>query len=416
MVAEASRRTAAALSLAFLAAAFVLAVVTAIGRFPHGLAVLACLVVAVALIWWVLPRSRPARAVGGLIAGALLIVAVVLIFTEGALLADLLIVAAICASMEFARRAFRVHAELPSAPPPQRPILFYNPKSGDGKAERFHVADEAKKRGIEARELKRGDDLVELVEAAVRDGADALAMAGGDGSQAIVAAAAAKHGLPYACIPSGTRNHFALDLGVDRDDVVGALDAFVDGRERVVDLAEINGRVFVNNVSIGIYADAVQSEAYRGAKVRTLLEMAPQSLGAENGDSFHWRGPSGDDQTGAAVLMVSNDPYRLGRLVGSNTRPRMDLGTLGIAMIPAAQGRVEQWSAPTFEVTADKPVAVGVDGEALRLDPPLEFRSRPRVLHVRIAAQHPGASPSAAIPDSPVGVLRELSALALGRS
>ena len=95
---------------------------------------------------------------------------------------------------------------------------------------------------------------------AVDRGADALAMAGGDGSQAIVAAIAAELGLPYACVPAGTRNHFALDLGVDRDDVVGALDAFVDGGERVVDLAEVNGRVFVNNVSLGLYAEAVQHE------------------------------------------------------------------------------------------------------------------------------------------------------------
>ena len=86
-------------------------------------------------------------------------------------------------------------------------------------------------------------------------------MAGGDGSQAIVAAAAANAGVPYACIPAGTRNHFALDLGVDRNDVVGALEAFVDGGERSVDLAEVNGRVFVNNVSLGVYADAVQQRA-----------------------------------------------------------------------------------------------------------------------------------------------------------
>ena len=95
-------------------------------------------------------------------------------------------------------------------------------------------------------------------------------MAGGDGSQAIVAAMAAEAGLPYACIPAGTRNHFALDLGVDRDDVVGALDALVDGRERRVDLAEVNGRVFVNNVSLGVYAEAVQREGYREAKLRTI--------------------------------------------------------------------------------------------------------------------------------------------------
>ena len=89
-------------------------------------------------------------------------------------------------------------------------------------------------------------------------------MAGGDGSQALVATIAAEHDLPYACIPSGTRNHFALDLGVDREDVVGALDAFVDGGECLVDLGEVNGRVFVNNVSLGVYANAVSQDGYRG--------------------------------------------------------------------------------------------------------------------------------------------------------
>ena len=101
-------------------------------------------------------------------------------------------------------------------------MLFLNPRSGGGKAERFHLAEEARARGIEPVELGPGDDLATLARAAAGHGADALAMAGGDGSQAVVAAVAAERGLAYACIPAGTRNHFALDLGVDRDDVVGA--------------------------------------------------------------------------------------------------------------------------------------------------------------------------------------------------
>ena len=127
-------------------------------------------------------------------------------------------------------------------------------------------------------------------------GADALAAAGGDGTQALVASIAAEHDLPFACIPAGTRNHFALDLGVDRDDVVGALDAFVNGGERRVDLAEVNGRVFVNNVSLGLYAEAVQREGYRDAKLRTMLDTAPDVLDAEPTDAaveLGWRGPDG---------------------------------------------------------------------------------------------------------------------------
>ena len=140
--------------------------------------------------------------------------------------------------------------------------------------------------------LNLGDDLRALVQDAVARGADALAAAGGDGTQAIVADIAAEHGLPYACIPAGTRNHFALDLGVDRDDVVGALDALVDGRERRVDLAEVNGSVFVNNVSLGIYAQAVQREGYREAKLRTIARTVPDTLGPDGTPlDLRWDGP-----------------------------------------------------------------------------------------------------------------------------
>jgi Diacylglycerol kinase catalytic domain len=300
-------------------------------------------------------------------------------------------------------------------------VLFYNPKSGGGKAERFHVADEARARGVEPIELARGDDLRDLVLRAIEGGADALAMAGGDGSQAIVAAAAAEHGLPYACIPSGTRNHFALDLGVDRDDVVGALDALVDGRERVVDLADVNGKVFVNNVSLGVYAEAVQSEGYRDAKLQTLVNTAPEVLGTD-GEALdlRWNGPDGREHVTSAVLLISNDPYRLGRALGSGTRPRLDRGVLGIAAVGrdggSARMRLREWSSESFEVRSGAAVAAGIDGEAVRLDPPLRFHSRPAALRVRIARHHPGASPAAAMPERPWDAVSALGRMALGRS
>ena len=130
-----------------------------------------------------------------------------------------------------------------------------NLKSGGGKAERFHLVDECKNRGIEPIVLQLGDDLLELAEGAVARGADVLGMAGGDGSQALVASVAARHGLPYVVVPAGTRNHFALDLGLNRDDVVGALDAFADGVERHVDLATVNGRVFVNDATLSLFRE-----------------------------------------------------------------------------------------------------------------------------------------------------------------
>ena len=217
--------------------------------------------------------------------------------------------------------------------------MVWNPKSGGGKAVSNHLADEARKRGIEPIELKPGDDLEQLVRGAVAGGADGLAAAGGDGTQALVASIAAEHDLPFACIPAGTRNHFALDLGVDRDDVVGALDAFVNGGERRIDLAEVNGRVFVNNASLGLYAEAVQREGYRDAKLRTILDTAPDVLGSQPSaptSKLSWRGEDGTANESAAVILVSNNTYRLGRPVGSGTRPRIDGGELGVAVLNTA--------------------------------------------------------------------------------
>jgi diacylglycerol kinase family enzyme len=338
----------------------------------------------------------------------------------------ILVVGGFVTAGALAQTAVSRRAPLTPVAPPRHPVLIFNPKSGGGKAERFKLADEARKRGIEPIELKLGEDLETLVRGAVERGADGLAMAGGDGSQAIVAKVAAEKGLPYACIPAGTRNHFALDLGVDRDDVVGALDAFVDGGQRTVDLAEVNGRVFVNNVSLGVYAEAVQRSEYRDAKLRTLLDTVPDALGPKGeGLDLHWSGPGGHEHRAGAVVLVSNNIYRLGRVIGSGTRPRIDDGLLGVTVIGRPSGRGEnggglqrpmrEWSAPTFEVDADRPVPAGIDGEALVLDPPLCFRIRPRVLHVRVARKHPGASPSAMAPDGAWAGIRELARIALGR-
>ena len=273
-----------------------------------------------------------------------LAVAVVVLATGGTRFADLLVLAGLLITLAASRATLGVHVDLPGAEPPQRPVLFFNPKSGGGKAERFKLAEEARKRGIEPIELgPPAWDLEALVRGALERGADGLAMAGGDGSQAIVAAIAAERGLPYACIPAGTRNHFALDLGVDRDDVVGALDAFVDGGERIVDLAEVNGRVFVNNVSLGLYAEAVQREGYRDAKLRTLLDTVPDVLGPHGGElDMRWTGPSGQVHRAGAAVLVSNNRYRLGRAVGSGTRPRIDDGLLGITVVGAPAGRGEE--------------------------------------------------------------------------
>ena len=407
-------------------AVLVLGVLDVVEEFPRGLVVVGFAGVAGLAGWYALVRRGIARVLGGLVAGLALAAAVALVLLGGQLLVPALIATAIGVALLAGRAAFAPSVILRPAPRPLRPALLFNPKSGGGKAQRYSLAREARARGIEAVELAPGDDLERLARDAVTRGADALAMAGGDGSQAIVAAVASELGLPYACVPAGTRNHFALDLGVDRDDVIGALDAFVDGGERVVDLGEVNGRVFVNNVSLGLYAEAVQRPGYREAKLSTLLDTVPDVLGEEAKPlDMRWTGPSGREHSSGAAILVSNNRYRLGRLLGSGTRPRIDDGLLGITVVSGPIGGTRTrrpqrpwraWSAPVFEVQSDRPLAAGIDGEAVTLQAPLRFRIRPAALRVRIARSHPGASPSALLPEGMWDSLRTVARIATERS
>jgi len=279
-------------------------------------------------------------------------------------------------------------------------VLFVNPRSGGGAATRTRVVERARERGVETVILSGDDDLRTRVLDLVADGADALGMAGGDGSLAHVAAVAAAHGLPFVCIPIGTRNHFALDLGVDRHDVPGALGAFTNGVERLIDVGAVNGRIFLNNVSIGVYGEAVRQAGYRDAKVRTLAETARRVLGPSGRmPALSLVDDTGREHARLAVLLVSNNPYALNG-PGLATRPTLATGQLGILTIdtpserPHPTGRA--WSAPHLGVQAQA-VHAGVDGEAVELVGPLEFDVRPGALRVRISAHHPGASPAARI-------------------
>jgi diacylglycerol kinase family enzyme len=267
------------------------------------------------------------------------------------------------------------------------------------------LVEQARERGIDAFVLGPDHDLAALVDEAVAGGADALGVAGGDGSLGVVAAAARAHGLPFVCVPAGTRNHFALDVGVDRQDLVGALDAFGDdGVERSIDVAEVNGRVFLNNVSLGIYGEAVRQPAYRDAKVRTLVETTAEVLGPSRAaPDVRLVDDLGGEHRRPAVVLVSNNPYALDRPVATGTRPRLDGGELGIVVLdrprgPTVDPPARAWTATHLTVDATAPVHAGVDGEAVELTPPLSFVSCARALRVRISCRHPGVSPSGRLP------------------
>ena len=159
-------------------------------------------------------------------------------------------------------------------PPPKRAFLIMNPRSGGGKVAKFGLKEKAEALGAEVALLEGPGqvDVAALARKAVADEADLLGVAGGDGTQALVAGIAAEHDLPFLVISAGTRNHFAMDLGLDRENPATCLDALTDGVEQRIDLGVIGGRTFVNNASFGAYAEVVQSPAYRDDKRGTTLQ------------------------------------------------------------------------------------------------------------------------------------------------
>jgi diacylglycerol kinase family enzyme len=405
-------RVAAVVALIALVAAIGLVLLGVVRHFLAVLSGLACLIICVTAGWYVVSRRGIVRAVAVIVmlaAVAGLITSLIFEDYHGLAALGLIVVAAV--SVVSARYALRAPAERArvaamNATPvaaAEHPVLIMNLKSGGGKAEKFRLADECENRGIEPIVLQPGDDLLQLAQDAIARGADAIGMAGGDGSQALVATVASRCNVPHVCVPAGTRNHFALDLGLDRGDVVGALDAFADAFERRIDLGSVNGRVFVNNASLGLYAKVVQSPEYRDAKISTAASILPGLLGPDAKPlDLRFRGPDAYYPT-AHLILVSNDPYRMDHVGNMGTRSRLDLGVLGIVatrIADAAQarrfvaleaaGRVRrfpgwlEWRAPKFVVGSGGPVEIGLDGEALQMDPPLVFESLPGALRVRV--------------------------------
>ena len=294
-----------------------------------------------------------------------------------------------------------------NVPRATHPVLLVNPRSGGGKVQHFGLLDACAARSIDTVVLAPGDDLRSLAQSAVERGADVIGMAGGDGSLAVVAEVARQEGMPFVCVPVGTRNHFALDLGIDRSDPIGALESFGSAHEGAVDLGCVNGRIFVNNVSLGLYGTMVASEDYRAEKLRTAAETIQEHLGPTAPPyDLHLDGPDGpiDDPQ---VVEVSNNPYRLRSLTTFGTRARLDSGTLGVVtvrvgdpddlerLLAAERERgfeafpgVHSWAAAELEVRSASSVVAGIDGEPARLTPPLRFETVPHALRVRVPRSH----------------------------
>ena len=259
-----------------------------------------------------------------------------------------------------------------------RALLLINPRAGAGPPTAAELAAEARRRGLEVHLLARDDDPAALARSA---DADVVGVAGGDGSLAAVAAVAIERELPFVCVPFGTLNHFARDVGLDRNDPIAALESFV-GAERRVDVGRVGDRVFLNNVSLGDYARLVhRRERHRRrrdalARLRALWivlrERGRAPLFSVDGTIVR-----------ARIVLVANNAYAL-ELFNVGERERLDEGLLYLYVTHGLRPRTwEERSGATFAVTsARNHVRAAIDGEPVVLETPLEFRIEPRALRV----------------------------------
>jgi diacylglycerol kinase family enzyme len=371
------------------------------------------LMVAPVAAWFaVTTRSAWKRAisvtVGLAVTGAA--VASVVVFTLTEIGGLLVILVAALAFRAGAHRAVLVDRPTPAGRPrPAHPWLLVNPWSGGGTAARAGLVPAAEAAGFDVHVLAPGDDPIQLARIALAGGADVLAVAGGDGTLALVAGVAVEHDIPFLCVPAGTRNHFARDLGLDRSDPVGALQA-LDGREVRVDAAFVGDRLFLNNVSLGVYAHVVAEPDYRTSKLNTARVVLRRLVrGERDPGSMSVRNAEGRLFERVQLLQISNNRYQLRNLARLGARERLDAGLLQISALltnkgselaglaaRAATGRLRtapawaQWNSAALTVDSPLPlIAAGVDGESITLEPPLEFRVAPKALRVLVPAQVP---------------------------
>jgi diacylglycerol kinase family enzyme len=401
--------------LAFAAAVAALLVLLVSGALQSITALVlgfAGLAIGCAAAWWFLAN----RGVLRWLALAVLVAApvfVIVVYVIAGLLWEIALAVVLAAAAVAAGRAALAGGRPPGGPreyaaaPHQRPFVIMNPRSGGGKVTKFGLAGKATALGAEVALLEGPGivDVAALARSAVDGGADLLGVAGGDGTQALVAGIAASRDIPMMVISAGTRNHFALDLGLDRDDPAASLDALSDGVELRIDLGLIGDRTFVNNASFGAYAQVVQSPAYRDDKTGTALAMLPDLLTGHQGPRLVVQVDGQVILDGPQAVLVSNNPYESGDIAGLGRRARLDqglLGVIGVKIENAAQAAgllrsaqrsrsVTALTAREVIIDADQPqIPVGIDGESILMPTPVRCTIRPLALRVQVPRSRPG--------------------------
>ena len=407
-----SQRWLARLAFAAAAAVVVLLLSGALRSIAVLLLGFAGLAIACAAAWWFLAN----RGVLRWLAFAVLVAApvfVIVVYVAAGLLWEIVLGAVLAAAAVAAGRAALSSDHASAKPPeydaaPQRqPFVIMNPRSGGGKVGKFGLGDKAAALGAEVALLEGPGivDVAALARQAVDDGADLLGVAGGDGTQALVAGIAAGRDVPMMVISAGTRNHFALDLGLDRDDPSAGLDALTDAVELRIDLGLIGDRTFVNNASFGACAQVVQSPAYRDDKAGTALQMLPDLLTGQQGAHLVVRADGRVVLDGPQAVLVSNNPYGTGDIVGLGRRARLDQGVLGVVGVkvgnavqaagllrrPQRSRSVTVLTACEVVIDSDQPqIPVGIDGESVLMPTPVRCTIRPLSLRVQVPRGRPG--------------------------
>jgi len=182
-----------------------------------------------------------------------------------------------------------------------------NPGSGKGGPSVDELTAAAEALEVEVHVLAENQDLGELARGTE---ADVLGMAGGDGSLGTVAAAAIERDVPFVCVPWGTRNHFASDIGLDSSEPLAALTAFREGHERRVDVGRVGERVFLNNVSLGIYARLVHRRERRRRRREIFARLRAIVISLRE-RRFTERFVVDGVPVRASAVLVANNEYRV---------------------------------------------------------------------------------------------------------
>lgn len=251
---------------------------------------------------------------------------------------------------------------------------------------------------------KTGAEIESLAKHAVESDAEIVVAGGGDGTISTVAARLAKTGKTLGVLPLGTLNNFSKDLGIPQD-LTGAVHIIATGEKRLIDLAEVNGRIFVNNSSIGLYPRIV------------LRRERQQRLGSGKWNAAFWAALRIFRISPFLKVRITIDGKRFLRktpfvFVGNNDyemdlynigrRPRLDDGKLSVYYLHHGGrwgvtllvyhtifGRLRQWKdfeeVSTEEISIEtrrRRLPVAFDGEVRILDTPLHYRIRPKALSV----------------------------------